>query len=210
MDQYYPNSHHRPPPQRKPLGDATSKANSLGPPRRGSNTRQSSPSKPARTVVPRNESLVVNGSLDVRHTVMSPENKRLSTISNQEHDSKRNSAASATSTNASNTPRKRKTHIGPWQLGKTIGKGGTARVREVRHTGTGQTAVAKIVSKAIAEKARAISLANLHKCAENGDPSLAFGRPMPVGLEREIVIMKLLKHKNIVRLLDVWENRSEL
>jgi serine/threonine-protein kinase HSL1 (negative regulator of Swe1 kinase) len=83
-------------------------------------------------------------------------------------------------------------------------------VREVRHSRTGQKAVAKIVSKAIAEKARALSLANLVKCAERGDSSLWFHHAIPLGLEREIVIMKLLKHNNIVQLYDVWENRNEL
>lgn len=125
-------------------------------------------------------------------------------------DSKRNSAISTTSTVASNSGRKRKTHIGPWQLGKTIGKGGCSRVRIVRHSQTGEHGAAKIISKAVAEHARAISLANLVKSAEN-DPSLkSGGRVIPFGLEREIVIMKLLDHPNIVKLYDVWENRNEL
>jgi len=65
------------------------------------------------------------------------------------------------------------------------------------------------VAKAVAEKARAVSLANLVKSAEE-EPSFANGKVMPFGLEREIVIMKLLNHRNIVRLFDVWENRNEL
>jgi serine/threonine protein kinase len=125
-------------------------------------------------------------------------------------ESKRNSAISTTSTNASGTGRKRKTHIGPWQLGATVGKGGTARVRKVKHKFTGQIGVAKIIPIAVAERARAISLANLVHSAEEGDPTLDFGKQIPLGLEREIAIMKLLKHPNIVKLYDVWENRSEI
>lgn len=74
---------------------------------------------------------------------------------------------------------------------------------------TGQKGAAKIISKQVAEKARAVSMANLVEKAQH-DPTLAGGKVMPFGLEREIVIMKLLNHKNIVRLYDVWENRNEL
>jgi serine/threonine-protein kinase HSL1 (negative regulator of Swe1 kinase) len=206
MDRYYPAS--RSSTQRKPLGDATSKANALAPPTH--NKSQVSPPKLDR-MVPKNESLVVHEGFTVRHTIAHTDNKRLSKVSNEDQsESKRNSAISTTSTNASGSARKRKTHIGPWQLGQTIGKGGTARVREVRHSATGQTAVAKIISKAVAESHRAQSLADLVLCAERGDPSLRVGNSMPLGLEREIVIMKLLDHKNIVRLYDIWENRNEL
>lgn len=33
---------------------------------------------------------------------------------------------------------------------------------------------------------------------------------MLLGIEREIVIMKLIEHPNVLRLLDVWETGSEL
>ncbi|KAF2421236.1 Pkinase-domain-containing protein [Tothia fuscella] len=210
MDRYRPPT--RSSGRRKPLGDATSKANTLVPPIRAS-LKPRPPQSPPKLdrIVPRNESLVDNGGFAVRHTIGSPENKRISKKSNEDQtESKRNSAISTTSTNASGSARKRKTHIGPWQLGQTIGKGGTARVREVRHAATGQTAVAKIVSKAVAESHRAQSLADLVKCAERGDKSLLIGKDIPLGLEREIVIMKLLDHKNIVRLYDIWENRTEI
>jgi serine/threonine-protein kinase HSL1 (negative regulator of Swe1 kinase) len=208
MDRYHTSPNRLPTSHRKPLGDATSKANTL-PPTPTSKAGQL-PIKIDR-IIPRNETLNGTGGLAVRHTPGSPKNKCLAKVSTDDKtDSKRNSAISQTSTNASGSARKRKTHIGPWQLGQTVGKGGTARVREVRHSRTGQTAVAKIVSKAIAEKARALSLANLVKCAERGDPSLRFNHAIPLGLEREIVIMKLLKHNNIVQLYDVWENRNEL
>jgi serine/threonine protein kinase len=141
----------------------------------------------------------------------SSKHQRVSAIAENEiGSSNRNSTVSTASTNASGVARRRKTHIGPWQLGQTIGKGGTSRVRKVRHSITGEPAVAKIIPKAVADKNCSMSLANLVKCAERGDPSLDVGKIIPFGLEREIVIMKLLDHRNIVRLFDVWENRNEL
>lgn len=93
-----------------------------------------------------------------------------------------------------------------------IGQGGIGKVRRVRHSVTGQDAAVKIIPKAVAEKARAESLANLvesSRKARNGtlaDTDVI----MPFGVEREVVILKLLEHPNIVKLYDVWENRNEL
>lgn len=33
---------------------------------------------------------------------------------------------------------------------------------------------------------------------------------LPYGIEREVVIMKLIEHPNIMRLYDVWENKGSL
>lgn len=127
-------------------------------------------------------------------------------------DSKRASQISNASTMASNYTRRRKTHIGPWELGADIGKGGCGKVRKVRHCVTGQQAAAKIISKRTAEKARAESLASLVENSQRPNAgSLALGANIiPFGIEREVVIMKLLKHNNVVQLFDVWENREEL
>lgn len=161
--------------------------------------------------LPHNESLTANGSLTVRdgHT-NSPEHKRISQIAgDKERDSKRNSAISTASTTASG--RKRKTYIGHWQLGKTIGKGGCSRVRAVRHRYTRQYGAVKIIARSTAESTRAQSLANLIESSKlNASPTVAGCKPIPYGLEREIAVMKLLEHDNIVRLFDVWENSNEL
>lgn len=208
--------------RRQPLGDATHRANERSTPRRraekpiAGRIATSSP-----RTLPHNESLVpnCNGTLAVRHGLQppspSPENKRLSAVINEStrpHNPKRDSEISNASTNASNSARRRKTHIGPWHLGKTIGHGGCSRVRIVRHSLTGELGAAKIISKAMAEHVRALSLANLCESAAKGDPSLADSdsRLIPFGLEREICIMKLLNHPNIVRLHDIWENRNEM
>jgi serine/threonine-protein kinase HSL1 (negative regulator of Swe1 kinase) len=213
----------RPPTRRRVLGDGTNRANEVPrTQRRNPNPNKeaeahgympSSSPPPPPTQLPHNESLVANGTLAVRHEKpVSPENKRLSAVQAHEgrpHNSKRDSEISTTSTNASSSNRRRKTHIGPWQLGRTIGRGGCSRVRLVRHSGTGQYGAAKIISKAMAEKVRAVSLANLIQSAEQ-ETSMSDGKLIPFGLEREICIMKLLDHPNIVRLYDIWENRDEL
>lgn len=213
MDHTY---HGRPPTRRRALADATSRANEVT---RSHRYHRDKPSYETITSsspkeLPHNESLLPNGTLAVRHQPhSSPENKRISAVINDEvrpHNPKRDSEISNASTNASNTNRRRKTHIGPWQLGKTIGRGGCSRVRIVRHSGTGQYGAAKIISKATAERVRALSLANLIKSAEHDPTLFPGGKVIPFGLEREICIMKLLDHPNIVRLYDIWENRNEL
>ncbi|KXL42483.1 hypothetical protein M433DRAFT_59367 [Acidomyces richmondensis BFW] len=161
--------------------------------------------------LPHNESLEPNGSLAIRNSQPnSPENKRVSQIAgDHKRDSKRNSAISTTSTTASG--RRRKTYIGHWQLGKTIGKGGCSRVRVVRHRFRDQYGAVKIITRSTAESTRAQSLANLIESTKSSPSFSAAGhKPIPYGLEREIAVMKLLEHPNIVRLYDVWENRNEL
>lgn len=212
MDSSY---HSRPPTRRRALADGSSRANeSSQTQRRGDKYSQDPMASSSPQPLPHNESIVPNGSLAVRHEQQSsPENKRLSAVVTHEarpHNPKRDSEISNASTNASTTNRRRKTQIGPWQLGKTIGRGGCSRVRLVRHSVTGQYGAAKIISKATAEKVRALSLANLIQSAEQDPTMYPDGKVIPFGLEREICIMKLLDHPNIVRLYDIWENRNEL
>lgn len=137
-------------------------------------------------------------------------NPRLSAISKDyTTDSNRNSQISTVSTNASDG-KKIKSHIGPWKLGKTLGKGATARVRLARHAYTGQEAAIKIVQKKNAQISQAGSLAALDQ-AESSRPNPGDGtRRMPIGVEREVAIMKLVQHPNIMRLYDIWENRTEM
>lgn len=158
--------------------------------------------------LPHNVSLEANGSLAQRSPEVSPEHRRVSKIVNEDQEVKRYSAVSTTSTNASIPPRK--TYIGHWQLGKTIGKGGCSRVRAVRHRYTQQYGAVKIVSRATAESTLAQSLTNLIDGPKGLAASAPGCKPIPYGLEREIALMKLLEHRNIVQLYDVWENRNEL
>ena len=135
------------------------------------------------------------------------ENKRISAVADSQQNSNRNSAVSTSST--ASTKSRRKTHIGPWQLGRTLGKGSTGRVRLAKHAITGQSAAIKIVSKKSAAMTQSQSIAAIDRSLY---PSSTAGtcKAIPSGIEREVVIMKLIQHPNVISLYDVWENRGEL
>lgn len=99
--------------------------------------------------------------------------------------------STASSTNSKRT----KAHIGPWQLGRTLGRGSSGRVRLAKHNESGKLAAVKIVPK-----------------SQIVDPStgLASKNSETFGIEREVIIMKLIEHPNIMTLYDVWENKGEL
>lgn len=128
-----------------------------------------------------------------------------------EPDTRRVSQFSNVSSTASST-RQLKTHIGPWQLGKTLGKGSSARVRLARHRVSHQLVAIKIVAKSTAYMTQAGSLANLDNIDYKNLNAVADGglRRMPLAIEREVAILKLIRHPNIIELLDIWENRSEM
>lgn len=201
--------HTQPPAARRPLSEIRNQGNTPPLQARHSKTPRTSSICPQH--LPHNESLEPNGSLAIRgSTPSSPEHKRLSHVASEQcRDSKRDSAISTASTNASG--RRRKTYIGHWQLGKTIGKGGCSRVRIVRHKTRDQYGAVKIITRTVAESTRAQSLANLIETTKGSlGQSVSGHKPIPYGLEREIAVMKLLEHPNIVRLYDVWENHNEL
>jgi len=135
------------------------------------------------------------------------ENQRLSLATDMQPDSARNSIMSAASILSHKG--KRKTHVGPWQLGRTLGKGATGRVRLAKHAVTGNTAAIKIVSKKSAAMVQSESIAAMDRNIGNFTTNTAT-RQMPCGIEREVVIMKLIEHPNVISLYDVWENRGEL
>ncbi|KCV67853.1 CAMK/CAMKL/BRSK protein kinase, variant [Fonticula alba] len=78
--------------------------------------------------------------------------------------------------------------VGPYVLGRTLGIGSTGRVRLGTHMETRQTVAAKIVSKEWLS-----SKASLSK-----------------KIEREITLMKLIRHPNVLSLIDVYESSSDL
>lgn len=86
--------------------------------------------------------------------------------------------------------------IGPWKLGRTLGRGATGRVLLGVHLQTGQKAAVKVVLKSELNE-------------EYERPSDKLGG-LPYGIEREIIIMKLLTHPNVLRLYDVWETSKAL
>lgn len=125
-------------------------------------------------------------------------------------EDKRLSQASYDSTSSSRSRKNYKTHVGPWQLGKTLGKGSSARVRLCRHNVTNQLAAVKIVNRRMAYLVQDSSLAALTKW-DNSLPSQVEGEMrVPMAIEREVAILKLIEHPHIMKLYDIWENRSEM
>ncbi|PPQ67703.1 hypothetical protein CVT24_002759 [Panaeolus cyanescens] len=88
--------------------------------------------------------------------------------------------------------------IGLWKVGRTLGKGFSGRVRIARHSKTGQFAAIKIITKGSLP-----SRVSLNRLADEVEHSL-------LAVEREIVVMKLIDHPNIMKLYDVWETSSSL
>eukprot|EP00188_Purpureofilum_apyrenoidigerum_P004493 Plantae.Rhodophyta-Purpureofilum_apyrenoidigerum.ctg5115.p1 GENE.Plantae.Rhodophyta-Purpureofilum_apyrenoidigerum.ctg5115~~Plantae.Rhodophyta-Purpureofilum_apyrenoidigerum.ctg5115.p1 ORF type:complete len:527 (-),score=118.49 Plantae.Rhodophyta-Purpureofilum_apyrenoidigerum.ctg5115:281-1861(-) len=78
--------------------------------------------------------------------------------------------------------------IGPYIFGKTLGMGATGKVKLAKHVETGEYAAIKIVKKEYIQK----------------KPSLK------KKLQREITVMKLCNHPNVLRLLDVFEIDTHL
>lgn len=78
--------------------------------------------------------------------------------------------------------------VGPYVLGKTLGVGSTGRVKLGTHVDTNHSVAVKIVSKEFLA-----SKASLQK-----------------KIEREITLMKLIHHPNVMSLYDVYESDKEL
>ncbi|KAH3688521.1 hypothetical protein WICPIJ_000511 [Wickerhamomyces pijperi] len=93
--------------------------------------------------------------------------------------------------------------IGPWKLGRTLGAGSAARVVLAENQEDGQKAAVKIVSKSILNSSHASQSAD---DANRGRDAAG----LAYGIEREIIIMKLLNHPNVLRLYDVWETSKNL
>jgi len=79
--------------------------------------------------------------------------------------------------------------VGPFLLGETIGRGSIGRVKLAVHKETGFKVAIKIVDK---EKINEVNPHLLQK------------------IEREIVLMKLLNHRNILKLYEVYETSKYL
>jgi len=89
--------------------------------------------------------------------------------------------------------------VGQWKLGRTIGKGSSGRVKIARHIVSGDLAAVKIIPKRIT-----VNNQNQESVLENAGDRLARST------EREIVLMKLMDHPNVLKLYDVWETSNQL
>uniref|UniRef100_A0A0D2XGQ4 non-specific serine/threonine protein kinase n=1 Tax=Fusarium oxysporum (strain Fo5176) TaxID=660025 RepID=A0A0D2XGQ4_FUSOF len=143
-------------------------------------------------------------------TVSTPQEQATLKPPSEMDDERRHSAASYDSSGSGRSKKNYKTHIGPWQLGRTLGKGSSARVRLCRHTGTNQLAAVKIVNRRMAYLVQDSSLAALSKWDNNLPEQIDGEMRVPMAIEREVAILKLIEHPNIMKLYDIWENRSEV
>ncbi|SCO86643.1 related to protein kinase Gin4p [Fusarium oxysporum] len=143
-------------------------------------------------------------------TVSTPQEQATLKPPSEMDDERRHSAASYDSSGSGRSKKNYKTHIGPWQLGRTLGKGSSARVRLCRHTGTNQLAAVKIVNRRMAYLVQDSSLAALSKWDNHLPEQIDGEMRVPMAIEREVAILKLIEHPNIMKLYDIWENRSEV
>lgn len=222
----------KPRPPRAPLGDATSRVNSNnGPPakalkpvqvnipppnplrahppdnqrpqKRTSSTK-SAPTRPMNAPVHMNSNVRTNTNTNTNsHTSAVP--KAVQRVVKE--DTRRASQISTVSTFSNG--RRRKTQVGPWELGKTLGNGSAAHVRLVRHNVTGELAAVKILARDGNTHTQPGSIAALDKWDRSREEYKAENR-IPLAIEREVAIMKLIDHPNIVKLYDIWENRAEM
>ena len=100
-----------------------------------------------------------------------------------------NSASGSTSvagSGSASTSNEAHQYVGPYRLEKTLGKGQTGLVKMGTHCVLGKKVAIKIINK---DK---LTNSVLQK------------------VEREIAIMKLIEHPNVLALYDVYENRKYL
>ncbi|KAI1811073.1 hypothetical protein GGS20DRAFT_137239 [Poronia punctata] len=212
----------RPNVRRAPLGDATDRVlnappyDKAGKPNRPPHAvpnplRSHATNDPVRGRETSKSSLTANrnshnAGSDAMHPRPSHVPRHRASVAEEIHEDKRISQLSASSGASSGN---RKTHIGPWQLGKTLGKGSAARVRLARHRATQDTVAVKILAKNMTQLTAAGSMAELDKWDRTRD-EFNSQRQMPLSIEREVAILKLINHPNIVKLHDIWENRAEI
>ncbi|KAL4249460.1 hypothetical protein ABKN59_006462 [Abortiporus biennis] len=89
-------------------------------------------------------------------------------------------------------------YVGPWIIGECVGKGASGHVKIAKHRRTGQLAAVKILPLQ--------PFVNSRTSAE----SQAKSEKQRLGIDREITMMKLMDHPNIMRIYDVYEGDKEL
>lgn len=107
-------------------------------------------------------------------------------------NSKSSSSHSLSPSNSPNISKEQR--VGPYLLGKTLGVGMTGRVKLGTHCNSGEKVAVKIIAKDILSS----------KTAKDGESSAL------QKVEREITIMKLITHENVMQLYDVYETEKQL
>jgi serine/threonine-protein kinase HSL1, negative regulator of Swe1 kinase len=81
-------------------------------------------------------------------------------------------------------------------LGKLLGEGSSGCVRLAKHSKTGKPAAVKIMKK----NNKHMSTSSLQEA----------GYDLAQAMEREIMIMNLLRHPNITQIYGIWESETSL
>ncbi|KAJ3046674.1 hypothetical protein HK097_000643 [Rhizophlyctis rosea] len=134
--------------------------------------------------------------------------------------------SSASSASPANAPQRAQSagggqRIGPYALGKTLGVGSTGRVKLGTHIETGHRVAIKIIPKEslgapqVSHHTRDQSSSSSQPTGASPQSQSRTGSPAPPSplnkkLEREITIMKLIQHPNVLQLYDVYETDKEL
>ncbi|KAI0188009.1 hypothetical protein EV127DRAFT_343581 [Xylaria flabelliformis] len=193
-----PGKHSRPPkPEPNPLRAHPTSVTSTKPPGQKGTTSSSSSVVPK----PKRQARPSNADSQVSSYLPAPTPGAKETYADNRF--------SQISTSSGASGGNRKTHIGPWQLGKTLGKGSAARVRLARHHATQDVVAVKILAKNMTQLTAAGSMAELDKWDRTRD-EFNSQRQIPLSIEREVAVLKLIDHPHIVKLHDIWENRAEI
>jgi serine/threonine-protein kinase HSL1, negative regulator of Swe1 kinase len=147
---------------------------------------------------------------DLADVAEDPETAAITNASKSAEEYKRDSHTSHNSTSNERNKDGPKTSIGPWIMGKSLGQGTSARVRICRHSITRQVAAVKIIPKRTALLAQAGSILALHEWDTSLPETINGELRMPMAVEREVAILKLIDHPNITKLHDIWESRKEM
>ncbi|KAJ2901919.1 hypothetical protein MKZ38_001271 [Zalerion maritima] len=98
--------------------------------------------------------------------------------------------------------------VGPWEIGRQIGEGSHGQVRKAVHRVTHEVVAIKVVNKHSALTTDIGSLVNF--AAVDAKAREKEENLLPLMIEREVAILKLISHPSIVKLHDVWESNAEL
>ncbi|KAI1379035.1 Pkinase-domain-containing protein [Hypoxylon crocopeplum] len=195
---------------RAPLGDATERVNNTLPTKAEKPIQAQAPqpnplrAHPTNNHTHKRATSTASGTTKPDKPQARKDPHALAAPQNVQQGDRRVSQASAASSLG-----RRKTHIGPWELGKTLGQGSAARVRLVRHNATRELAAVKILCKDGSFHTQPGSIAALDQWDRSRKEFKSENR-IPFAIEREIAIMKLIDHPNVIKLYDIWENRSEI
>ncbi len=116
--------------------------------------------------------------------------------------------------------------VGPWVIGECVGKGASGHVKIARHRRTGQLAAVKILPLQPFAHSRSSASASASGPGTGGERGGGVGdethqqhqqlqnqaklEKQRLGIDREITMMKLMNHPNIMRIYDVYEGEKEL